>query len=444
MKITQWGSVNRCICNLTIKFIVLSFLTSSIVSVGYAQEITASLAAQTTAPAPLLSKDHPVDWWFVFKFNTKSFPGCGQNVERVCAFGGESQKYKGGFGQQFVYASSESPSLKKGDGCVGDTVTDPLGATFEQAYDNDDYFYVVWNDQFYDDPKIVGCTKECGSPWGHSKGMLVWNRAGEGFVLQVSTPSWPASGNHNHPRQTDGNTLGCISDDNVEVSQHFFAVKLTKNDLIEVLNALQNASIVTDPQNNQIVKNGGPDDVQNLVNLLGIRSKSSDIKISTLSTGIEVISKPSNLNVPPWQLVSATLNGVPLKTATWWAKPQIPSTDMTTPLSCWQNDLGMSGGVQIATSGQWDNQKFSLTGGSGPNHNHAKIGVSIDSSNAYSIFGDMNQQGALSASPNQKCSSSQNGRGGLFYVLKDKVLFDGLTNLLQGDTAPIVTVASPN
>ena len=154
--------------------------------------------------------------------------------------------------------------------------------------------------------------------------------------------------------------------------------------------------------------------------------------------GIEVISKPSNLNVPPWQLISATLNGVPLKAATWWAKPQIPSTDMLTPISCWKDGLGTPGGVQIATSGQWDNQQFGLTGGGGPDYNHAKIGVSIDPSKSYSIFGDMNQQGALSD------SSSQNGRGGLFYIIKDKMLFDGLTGLLKGKTAPIYDVVSPN
>jgi hypothetical protein len=45
----------------------------------------------------------------------------------------------------------------------------------------------------------------------------------------------------------------------------------------------------------------------------------------------------------------------------------------------------------------------------------------------------MNQQGAASG---QKCMSSQNGRGGLFYVMDNPVLFDGLKNLIQGDTAP--------
>jgi len=51
-------------------------------------------------------------------------------------------------------------------------------------------------------------------------------------------------------------------------------------------------------------------------------------------------------------------------------------------------------------------------GGAGPNFNHAKIGVSISGNHNYAIFGDMNQQGSLSTN----CKSSQNGRGGLFYV----------------------------
>jgi len=430
MRSSYWRKNN----NKVFKHIIFCFSTY-LISDGYAQDPTPLAILQTMAPAPLLNRVHEVDWWFIFKFNAKSFPGCGQTIGRVCLFGGQSQKYKSGFGQQFVYASSESPTLKKGDGCVGQTVTDPLGATYEQVYDNDNFFYVVWNDQFYDDPKIHGCTKECGAPWGHSKGMLAWNNAGVGFVLQVSTPSWPASGSHNFSRKNDGNTLGCVIDDNVEVSQHFFALKLTKNDLVELLNALQNASIVTDPQNSQLVRNGGPDDIQSLVNGLGHKSKSTDIKRSTLSTGIEVISKPSNLNVPPWQLVSATLDGVPLKAATWWTIPQIPSTDPTTPISCWKEGLGKPGAVQIATSGQWDNQVFGLTGGTGPDHNHAKIGVSIDPNQSISIFGDMNQQGILSNDSAHPCSSSQNGRGGLFYIVKDKLLFEGLTNLLKGDTA---------
>ena len=80
--------------------------------------------------------------------------------------------------------------------------------------------------------------------------------------MQVSTPSWPASGNASFPRKSDGNTLGCVKDNDIQVSQHFFALRLSKDDLVQVLKALQNASIVTDTKNPQIVQNGGPSDVQ--------------------------------------------------------------------------------------------------------------------------------------------------------------------------------------
>jgi len=383
------------------------------------------------APAPLLKEGHPVDWWFVFKLNSKTFPGCGTGVTRVCTFGGTVQDYKN-FGQQFAYASSENGTLQQGAGCAGETTADPIGATFNQVY-NGAFNYLVWNDQFYDDPKIKGCTKECGSPWGHSKGMLAWNDAGAGFVMQVSTPSWPASGNKKAPRKKDGNTLGCINDNDVEVSQHFLALKLTKDDLVKVLNALQNASVVTDPKNVQIVKNGGPADVQNLVRGLGVKSKATAALHEELSTGVELISKPSGLHVPPWQMVSSFLKGVSLRTATWWADPEIPSTTATTKIACWSNTLGKPGPVAIATTGQWEGQTIGLKGGLGTDFNHAKIGVSTSGTEHYAIFGDMNQQGTLSG---DNCGSSQNGRGGLFYVLDNKDLQESVAKLIGGDTAP--------
>lgn len=393
--------------------------------IGYAEE--AGQGSAGDAPVPLVTKGQPVDWWFVFKFNAHAFPGCGK---QVCPFGGDPQNYI--VGQQYVYASSDNETLSKGGGCVGETMSDPVGTTFEEVYDNS-FFYVIWNDQFYDDPVISGCSKECGSPWGHSKGILAWNKEGDGFVMQVSTPSWPAAGNKLSPRKTDGNTLGCIKDDDVKVSQHFFALKLTKDDLVKVLKALNNASIVTDPENRQIVNNGGPADVQDLVKSLGKKSHSTSVLKETLSTGVEIISKPSALHVPPWQMVSAELGNVSLRTATWWARPQIPSTTASTRIACWNSELGRPGPVVIAITGQWDGTSFGLKGGPGADFNHAKIGVSTSNTSQYAIFGDLNQQGTLSG---KNCGSSQNGRGGLFYVLSDKILSDGVSNLIQGDAAP--------
>jgi hypothetical protein len=391
----------------------------------------ASPAPPKSAPVPLLAKGHPVTWWFVFKLNSKTFPGCAGTAQRVCLFGGKTQKYNA-FSQQFAYASSENGTLQQGTGCADDTTTDPIGATFDEVYNNS-FHYLIRNDQFYNDPKIKGCVKSCSSPWGHSKGMLAWNDDGEGFVMQVTTPSWPASGNKKFPRKTDGNTIGCVEDNDVLVSQHFFALQLTKNGLIKVLNALQNASVVTDVTNPQIVNNGGPSDVQQLVNTLGVKSNSQTVLTVTLSTGVQLISKPSALHVPSWQMVSSLLGGVSLRAATWWASPQIPTTTALTKIKCWDTSLNQPGPVEIATTGEWMNKQLGLTGGLGTNFNHAKIGVSMSGSSHFSIFGDMNQQGSLSG---QNCGSSQNGRGGLFYLVDNEKLFDSVTKLIEGGTAP--------
>jgi Deoxyribonuclease II len=386
-----------------------------------------ALAAQSTNdPSPLLDQKTKVDWWFVFKFNAETFPNSCAGPQRACPFGGAAQSYRQ-FSQQFAYASSASHTLQQGGGCLGGTTADPLGATFNQVY-NGNFFYVLWNDQFYGDPMQTE-----PAPWGHSKGMLVWGQNGNGFVLQVSTPDWPASGSSIRPRKTDGNTLGCITKDNdIMVSQHFFALKLDKDDVVAVLKALANASVVTDTADPEIVNSGGPADIQALVSALGKESSSRQPTKDRLSSGVVLISKPAKLNVPAWQLVSAMLGGEPLRAATWWTRPEIPTTTTTTVVGCWDESLGKPGPVEIATSGTWNGKTIGLEGMAEPEGNHAKIGVSTGT-HSYTIFGDMNQQGAL-APP--KCKSSQNGRGGLFYVVEDSALFESVRDLINGETAP--------
>lgn len=165
------------------------FLAATLFAIALAGAAARSGAAD--APSPLLEQGKPVDWWFVFKFNSSAFPGCGAKPDaRACIFDKKQKptKYKAGFSQQFVYASSDDPKLKKGSGCAGATVNDPLGATFDTIY-NGSFFYVVWNDRPYGHPKIPKCIGggNCASPWGHSKGALAWNDEGDGVVLQVTT-----------------------------------------------------------------------------------------------------------------------------------------------------------------------------------------------------------------------------------------------------------------
>lgn len=380
-----------------------------------------SIPARAETLSPLLKQGQPVEWWFVFKFNAAKFPGCGHE-ERQCIFGGSVQDYSA-FGQQFVYASNVNPHLQQGQGCVGDTLTDPVGSTFDEIY-NGHFYYVIWNDQFYDDP-----LPQAGSPWGHSKGILAWDDTGSGLVMQVTTPSWPASGSNQSPRLTDGNTLGCTKNNSVRFSQHFFSLKLNKDDVVKVLYALQYASVATDPHNPQIVRNGGSNDIQALVRSLGFKSQGKAPSKQLLSSGVLLISKPSQLHVPPWQMVSALLDGIPLRVASWWNSPRIPATEEATDIECWDESLHQPGAVDIATAGHWQETEFGLKGSPNPNSNHAKIGVSMDERYPYTIFGDLNQQGALSG----KCGSSQNGRGGLFFVLDQPVLFTDVIALINGN-----------
>lgn len=188
---------------------------------------------------------------------------------------------------------------------------------------------MIWNDQFYDDPDLPACKgrTSCDAPWGHSKGVLAWDDQGDGLVMQVSTPNWPGSGSPRFPRN-NGNTLGCITDNkgrpqnNVWVSQHFFALRLSKSDVVTVLHALQRASVVTQSHSgsdsrSQIIRNGGPNDIQTLVSELGQLSDDTTVQNEVLSSGVRLVSKPPKLLVPPWQMVSGVQGGVPLTVATW-------------------------------------------------------------------------------------------------------------------------------
>jgi len=392
-------------------------------------------AAADETPRPLLAKNKPVDWWFVFKFNSsKQFGGCGRvEGKRACPFGGEPLT-RPDFGQQFAFASKAGAELMEGKGCLGATMNDPVGATFDQVY-NGNYFYVLWNDQFYGDPRVCGKGANCTGRWGHSKGMMAWNESGEGFVMQVTTPSWPGSGSKRIKRKS-GNTLGCVStNNNLRASQHFFALKLNKADVLKVLAALKTANVATDVNQLQVVSNGGPADVRAAVLELGkpprkpANGERIDMTRDELSTGAILITKPPYLFAPPWQLVSAELGSASQRAATWWTKPWIYSTSKSSAVKCWPKGKDKPGAVKIALTGEWADAPIKLNAPA----NHAKIGTAEVDGNRYVIFGDLNQQG--SASPPPDCDSSQNGRGGMFFVLKNADLHGSLSALIQGNTA---------
>jgi hypothetical protein len=378
----------------------------------------------------------------------------------TCKFGGDkaqAEQYPKGYGLQYVLASSlagKTTPLKFHSDCLGNDA-DAVGATYAQVFNSDSANYVVWNDQFYDESHIdlePACNHYCAGPWGHSKGLLAWGEDGSGFVLQTTTPDWPGSGSKDYKRPTQGDTLGCCKDDNVLVAQHFFALRLSAEDTGAVLQALRRASVVTDPTNPELVNvRSGPKKLSDLAKNLGKVDDSTTPFQATLSTKtasgskVKLLAKPSKLYVPPWQMVSS-LTGEPLRVASWWGTPAIDSTRKGFKPGCWNKSLALPQEVQIATSGQWDSKTFSLLGKPEADANHAKLGHSIASGSKVAVMGDMNQEGTLDGQDDEKkgCAQSQNGRGGLFYVVEDEALHSGLQSLLKGSTADYAGGDSPS
>ena len=195
---------------------------------------------------------------------------------RKCPFDSDKNPSTEGFWQygwnlDYYLATSQNPSLQIQKGCLGSS-NGPLEKLFYKIYNGNNY-YVIWNDQFKGDPDTspldtqanrrytngkTACPNggDCDSPWGHSKGVISWDENGNGVMLQVTTPTWPRSGSKNHP-STQANSLGCDLHNNVTASQHFFAFKINKDDLIKILQCMINSCVVTLPNNKQVVNNGG-------------------------------------------------------------------------------------------------------------------------------------------------------------------------------------------
>jgi hypothetical protein len=131
------------------------------------------------------------------------------------------------------------------------------------------------------------------------------------------------------------------------------------------------------------------------------------------------------------------------RTATWSASPQIYSTVNSTNIGCkigckigcmtlntaFSMKNKQPGAVDIANTGMWNGHGIGLIGG----QNRAKIGVTTSGAKHYAIFGDLNQQGTIYP---PHCERSQNGRGGMFFVVQNEDLFSTLSKLVEGDSEP--------
>ena len=365
----------------------------------------------------------------------------------------------------------------------------------------------------------------CGSPWGHSKGALAFEKDATGFLLQATTPNWPdpSQGSSYAP-------LGCQLDDNTVFSQSFMGLTMGAEDfkdLAPVLNASRLCST-----GSLSCRNGSAghmmygynctseqtrgaawsilDEAFSGASTTGLHSVYLDVPLgggsssSSSSSGgggggaaekekskkkevatarrtprlatpgavrdrattesdssssgsvVTVLSHAQEDAVPPWLLVAALL-GVDLGVANWWeynyGQASICSGDdyslATNHMCLTSTTLGLTLGEDGGAAQSVENAiaaSFSINGTdlawglwgdlSGKINSHAKYGVAAvptqNSSgiagNTWVVSGDENNQGF---SCSKECSSSQNGRGGLFFALKEPELHASLYDALK-------------
>ncbi len=120
----------------------------------------------------------------------------------------------------------------------------------------------------------------------------------------------------NQPRKTDGNTLGCVTDNDVLSQPAFFRAETQQGRCCRCTEG-----------SGECECGNGPDKTSNREQRRTSRHSGSwcvalekypgaqTATMARLSSGVVLISKPSDLNVPPWQMVSALLSGEPLRVA---------------------------------------------------------------------------------------------------------------------------------
>ena len=350
--------------------------------------------------APLDGKGNPVDWWFLVKLPQGATSVCSGCASPACP---SWQGSRSG-GVCYWYADSNNPTLRfysdLGFDCLSGT-NNPVTQTLNQMKGRS---YIIWNDQGSKTSK-PGTYPDKGAPIAHSKGAAAFGGS-TGFIMNVSTPNFP---------DPDLYTLGCQEDDNVEVSQHFFAFSVNKSGMSSWAAAVANAQLSVISQNNWIFADttvGGHSTTANLLTLQNLP--------------VRLIVKGSKDFFIPWDYVTNSL-GSSVKALTWYASPTTPPIGTGSTMNClYQSPARFD--VDVVRSLQTPDGSFSWCGQgeASPTCNHAKIGVGIGT--GWVVAGSMNMQGNIDSTG---CESSQMGRGGDFYGFQSPSLWNGLDQMFK-------------
>ena len=343
---------------------------------------------------PLDGKGAPVDWWFILKLP--------QGAPCACATVpcGKVDRMTGGC---YLYADSSTPTLRMHTALGFDCLSgpnNPATKTLSQAATQ----MLVWNDQAAD-TSVPDKYGECDR--AHSKGAAYMGDTGVGFILNTSTPNFP---------DPDSSTLGCQATNNTLVSQHMFCFSVDAANMGMWRDAVTAARLCV------IASKNFEYDARPTLQL-----PTQEVALQTLGgLPIKLLVKSAVDDYIPWDMVASKL-GADLSVLSWYAYPRMAPLCAGTPSPC------LSGGataaarsVSIVTKVTLPDKSFSWCGRGLPNKssNHAKVAVSTGA-DPWVVAGSMNMQGTL----NEKCNSSQLGRGGEFYAFKQPELHASLKAL---------------
>ncbi|CAK4090154.1 unnamed protein product [Aphanomyces euteiches] len=415
---------------------------------------------------------NPVSWWFVLKLPWQTRNAKGEYIDTPCDcprpdcsnVNVEIQDERK-FGLCYLYADANNSTLRYfrdvGFDCLGQGGNDPVSQTL-RAGKNATY-WAYFNDQYNGIAEKQDKKRTCSADDGfnaHAKGAVAFEADTGGFILQTSTPNFPDPTIASSDEQDDFVRLGCQHDNNVEYSQHLFAMSVGSDGIDLVGNAWHSARLCSANHYDDMVEMlASPALRQNkehavadaLVNAEAVEKPSINVTFTTKGSrkvSISAVVKNKQSEVPPWAMVASAFES-DLSVASWWDEGYgIPTLcdgdkyDSTPHNFCLTNNpiaLRQDGTFPYNVENLMEASltlpsksklSWSLRGGRVRDGNHGKWALATPrhgQSSGLSIFGDMNMEGYPCS---KTCSGSQGGRGGSFYGIQDADLHKSLVELI--------------
>ncbi|OQR98163.1 hypothetical protein ACHHYP_09047 [Achlya hypogyna] len=409
-----------------------------------------------------------VDWWAIIKLPSQVTTAAGKKVQSHCdcptpACSSDASRASG---LCYLYADSKNATFRYfrdlGYGCLGQGGNDPLSQTIKQKQMAP--YWAYYNDQFYAIAAGASASRQCSGTSAfnaHAKGMVAFDAVTGGFALQSSIPNFP---DPSPPPATDAFVpLGCQDENNVQYSQHLFAMSLGPEGIERLGHGLQAARVCSANfykadaafmASASLAAAAVPASVQSMADALTkpklARTASKTLAYTTKAgSPVTSVFKAGTDALPPWALAAHALQ-TDVSAATWWdgayGTPTLCAGDVyaDAPLGfCLQSPLalGTDGtfayNVENLVSATFPlpsgDVSWSLLGGVGAGGNHAKWGLSTPRAAKageaqLSVFADLNMEGFPCSG---SCSGSQGGRGGAFHALSVPALHDSLASLVS-------------